>query len=88
MVGLLQDCRAICVSVDIHNDYAASQDNPVPNHDNFDLSDDAVICVLSYSWFITIDRQAQLPSALPCVARPQDALVVENAPRVQAGRPL
>ena len=48
-MGLLQDCRAICVSVDIHNDYAASQDNPVPNHDNFDLSDDAVICVLSYS---------------------------------------
>ena len=87
MVGLLQDCRAICVSVDIQNDYAASQDNPVPNHDDTDHSDDAVFSLLRLG-FRTVDQSAQLPSALPRMARPQDALVVENAPRVQAGRPL
>ena len=70
------------------DDYDASQDNRMPNHDNIDLSDDAVICVLSYLWFMTVDQSSQVPSALPCMARPQDALVVENAPRVQAGGPL
>ena len=30
------------------DDYDASQDNHVPNHDNINLSDDAVICVPSY----------------------------------------
>ena len=67
------------------DDYAASQDNHMPNHDDINLSDDAVFCVLSYLGFISVD---QLPSALPCMAGPQDALVVENAPRVQAGGPL
>ena len=70
------------------DDNAASQDNHMPNHDDINLSDDAMFCVLSYLGFMTVDQSSQVPSALPCMARPQDALVVENAPRVQAGGPL
>ena len=66
------------------DDNAASQDN----HDDINLSDDAVFCVLSYLGFMTVDQSSQVPSALPCMAGPQNALVVENAPRVQAGGPL